>query len=207
MAELILRVKAPHAAFWAYTMGWRRTSLVMPPSTAYGLALNLANEPMESDLPLDIAVGLCRPPQDCRKGTLFQQLHMASQQKGAIDKLGFKQSIQPFRREFLTDYDGVVAVRGDDSVVEQVARGILGEGDSLFAGDSDCFITHLNAVTDVPAYWFVRDPAGRSRWLERLTIRVNRENPTKTIREAFVPTTEPSVIPPEMAWTQPYRTS
>ena len=82
---LFLRIEAPFAAFrWLQAGVYRGTFPVIPPSAAWGLALNLAgietrgplNEPVTSIRPdaphLWIAVGVLRAGQ---RSTLYQQLH------------------------------------------------------------------------------------------------------------------------------------
>src|SRR5215510_5372812 len=85
MGTIWVRVRAPFAAFRGFQAGvYRATSPVMPPSTAYGLLLNLAGIEMRGptdsvtteireDLPkLRIAVGEISPPE---LSTIYQQLH------------------------------------------------------------------------------------------------------------------------------------
>ena len=82
---LFLQLDAPFAAFrWLQAGVYRGTSPVIPPSAAWGLALNLAAietrggldepvTPIRPDAPhLDIAVGIVRSGQ---RSTLYQQLH------------------------------------------------------------------------------------------------------------------------------------
>jgi CRISPR-associated protein Cas5t len=82
---LLLRIRAPFAAFRAFQAGvYRPTMPVMPPSAVYGLLLNLAgiemrgplDEPItriKEGLPaLTLAIGIIKQPG---KGTVLQQLH------------------------------------------------------------------------------------------------------------------------------------
>src|SRR5437660_11474802 len=85
MNPLWLRVRAPFAAFRGFQAGvYRATSPVMPPSTAFGLVLNLAGIEMRKltpgpitlirdDVPkLRIAIGVA---SSAERGSLYQQLH------------------------------------------------------------------------------------------------------------------------------------
>ena len=85
METIWLRVRAPFAAFRRFQAGSYRPSWpVMPPSTAYGLILNLAGIEMRGPLNtvttgirdglprLRIALGLISDPG---RSTLYQQLH------------------------------------------------------------------------------------------------------------------------------------
>src|SRR5262245_48074088 len=85
MDTIFLRVSAPFAAFRSFQAGvYRPTSPVMPPSTAYGLVLNLAGievrgpitgpiTEVRDGLPrLQIAVGVVSPSERC---SIYQQLH------------------------------------------------------------------------------------------------------------------------------------
>jgi CRISPR-associated protein Cas5t len=80
-----LRVRAPFAAFRSFQAGvYRSTSPVMPPSTAYGLVLNIAGIEMRAAsngiatlirpdaLRLRLAIGLVKMAE---KNSLYQQLH------------------------------------------------------------------------------------------------------------------------------------
>jgi CRISPR-associated protein Cas5t len=85
MSQLWLRVQAPFAAFRGFQAGvFRASAPVMPPSTAYGLVLNLAGIEMRDslqcvttlirrDLPkIQIAIGLCSLPE---RASIYQPLH------------------------------------------------------------------------------------------------------------------------------------
>ena len=85
METMWLHVCAPFAAFrWFQAGVYRATHPIMPPSSAYGLLLNLAAIDMRdavagpttlirSDVPLlRIAIGVVTPAERC---SLYQQLH------------------------------------------------------------------------------------------------------------------------------------
>src|SRR5262249_54934102 len=117
MQTMWLRVRAPFAAFRGFQAGsYRATSQVMPPSTAFGLILNLAaiemresiNEPItqiKKDLPrLRIAIGLLTNGQFAasKRESLYQQLHSypvgSSGKEFAERTKGNKYWIVPIRR-------------------------------------------------------------------------------------------------------------
>jgi CRISPR-associated protein Cas5t len=85
METMWVHVRAPFAAFrWFQAGVYRATHPIMPPSSAYGLLLNLAAIDMRdavagpitlirSDTPLlRIAIGIVTPAERC---SLYQQLH------------------------------------------------------------------------------------------------------------------------------------
>src|SRR2546423_1765619 len=154
-----LRIRAPFAAFRGFQAGvYRSTSPVMPPSTAYGLVLNLAGIEMRGATdraitlirpnipPLRLAIGLVNAPE---RNSLYQQLH--GYRVGTDDKTkmmaaltkGAKYQIVPVRREVLVDYEGVIGVQtSDESLRGQVASGLRGELEMQryglpFAGDNN----------------------------------------------------------------------
>ena len=157
MSQLWLRVRAPFAAFRGFQAGvYRASAPVMPPSTAYGLVLNLAGIEMRdvtpnfttlirADIPkLQIAVGMISVPE---RSSLYQQLHsypVGSSGKELKEKTyGAKFWITPVRREILVDYDGIIGVQSDDeSLFDKIKRGLRGELDEPryglpFAGGPD----------------------------------------------------------------------
>src|SRR6185503_3793783 len=122
METMWLHVRAPFAAFRGFQAGvYRATSPVMPPSTAYGLILNLAGFEMrgpmngvtteiKAGLPmLRIAVGVISRPE---LFSLYQQLHSypvgASGKELSARTHGAKFWIVPVRREFLVGYNGMI---------------------------------------------------------------------------------------------------
>ena len=118
-----LHIRAPFAAFRGFQAGvYRSTSPVMPPSTAYGLVLNIAGIEMRaasngattlirSDIPrLRLAIGLIKV---AARNFVYQQLHgyrvgtdKKTKAMAALTK-GGKYQIVPVRREMLVDYEGV----------------------------------------------------------------------------------------------------
>ncbi|XPM53221.1 MAG: type I-MYXAN CRISPR-associated protein Cas5/Cmx5/DevS [Leptolyngbya sp. IPPAS B-1204] len=154
---LWLRIRAPFAAFRGFQAGvYRATAPVMPPSTAFGLMLNLAgiemrdtaNRPttlIRSDLPcLKLAIGsACKalpsgdlaPEIESEICTLYQQLHSypvnpnnPQAKQLAPGTKGAKYWIVPVRREFLVGLDMVLGVQTTDSeLLQRVQQGLRGE--------------------------------------------------------------------------------
>src|SRR5262249_20596362 len=160
------------AAFRGFQAGvYRATSPVMPPSTAYGLILNLAGEEMRGpmnavtteirdSLPrLRIAVGAISTPE---LSTIYQQLH--SYPVGNDDRVkkfraftkGQKFWLIPVRREILVGYDGMIGVQSDESdLLERMRKGLCGELGSPryglpFAGDNSLLIDRIDVLDEPP---------------------------------------------------------
>jgi CRISPR-associated protein Cas5t len=225
METMWLRVRAPFAAFRGFQAGsYRATSPVMPPSTAFGLVLNLAaiemrdslNEPIttiKKELPrLQIAIGIISDTERC---SLYQQLHsypVGSSGKEFADRTkGAKYWIAPIRREFLVGYDGIIGVQAEDiNLFERVNKGLRGElGESRyglpFAGDNNFLFDRIDVV-DEPletTHWYTRiqpDDTPRKGSC-RLTVGIDRTDNSKTTNYLYAPTVESSKYPPGAAWT------
>lgn len=225
METMWLRVRAPFAAFRGFQAGvYRASAPAMPPSTAYGLILNLAGIEMRGlltgvttlirdDLPrLSIAIGLITQPERC---SLYQQLHSypvgASGKELSAKTYGAKFWITPVRREILADYDGMIGLRTDESdLLNQVRRGLRGELETPryglpFAGDNNLLIDRID-VLDEPherTTWYARmlpdDPPRKGSC--RLTVGINRTDNSRTTSLLYAPLADPTVFPPESAWT------
>lgn len=181
---LILRVRAPFAAFRSFVAGsYRPSAPFVTPSAAYGLVLNLAGIDsrfddgqsvmtlMRDDLPSTaIALGMIRGPFSC---SLYQQLHnypitSKDKQAGLSRSKGGKYNVQPVRRELLVGVDAYVAIRDNDDLERQVREG-LADGLALprpdgfprygvpFLGDNNYLIDRIDIV-DRPesARWYCR---------------------------------------------------
>lgn len=177
---LWLRIRAPFAAFRGFQAGvYRATAPVMPPSTAFGLVLNLAgiemrdntNRPttlIRADLPcLRLAIGIpCSeqisgawlPETESEICTLYQQLHSypvgASGKELAARTHGAKYWIVPVRREFLVGLDVVLGIQADTQLLQQIQKGLRGELEQPryglpFAGDNNFLFDRID-VLDVP---------------------------------------------------------
>lgn len=223
MPRLWLRVRAPFAAFRGFQAGvYRASAPVMPPSTAYGLVLNLAGIEMRdptpsvttlirTDLPpLRIAVGLLSTPE---RSTLYQQLHsypVGASGKELKEKThGAKFWITPVRREFLTEYEGMIGVEtADEALLLRVREGLRGELPELryglpFAGDNNLLFDRIDIVGEPPAgtRWYARmrpdDPPRKGSC--RLTVSINRADNSRTTSLLFAPS-EAVSSPPEQAW-------
>lgn len=223
MSRLWLRVRAPFAAFRGFQAGvYRASAPVMPPSTAYGLVLNLAGIEMRAstpgvttliraDLPaLQIAVGIISIPE---RSSLYQQLHsypVGASGKELKEKThGAKFWITPVRRELLVDYDGMIGVRSEDGeLLERVRKGLRSELDSQryglpFAGDNNLLIDRIDVLDEPPpTHWYTRinadDPPRKGSC--RLTVGINRTDNSRTTSFLCAPLVEAHSIPPETAW-------
>jgi CRISPR-associated protein Cas5t len=225
METMWLRVRAPFAAFRGFQAGvYRATSPVMPPSTAYGLILNLAGiemrEPMNGvtteirdGLPkLRIAVGAVSNAERC---SIYQQLH--SYPVGNDDRVkkyraftkGQKFWLIPVRRELLVDYDGMIGVQTENAdLLAQVKKGLHGELDSPryglpFAGDNNLLIDRIDVEAEPPpTRWYARmqldDPPRKGSC--RLTVGINRADNSRTTSLLCAPLAEAQSKPPETAW-------
>lgn len=218
-STLFLAIDAPFAAFrWLQAGVYRGTYPVLPPSAAWGLALNLAGiesrgaldevvTAIRPDAPhLEIAVGSLRTAQ---RSTLYQQLH--GYPVGAAGKElqarahGQKYWIAPARREILVGLRCVVGIRGDDEIIARIPRGLAGtlevERYGLpFAGDNQFMFSRIDVVDDMAARWFVPVRAGETaKESTRLTTNIDRRDASRTKAPMFAPTPLPCVCPAE-AW-------
>lgn len=223
METMWLRMHAPFAAFRGFQAGvYRASAPVIPPSTAYGLVLNLAGIEMRdaapgvttlirADLPaLRIAVGMISEPE---RNTLYQQLHSypvgASGKELSARTHGAKFWITPVRREILSCYDGMIGVQTDNAdLLAQVKRGLRGELDSPryglpFAGDNNLLIDRIDVVDQPPpTRWYARMLPGDSprKGSCRLTIGIHRTDNSRTSTLLCAPLESPQSFPPESAW-------
>ena len=225
METMWLHVCAPFAAFrWFQAGVYRATSPVIPPSSAYGLLLNVAAiemreavaEPItliRSDVPLlRIAIGVVTPAERC---SLYQQLHTYPVgNSGAEFKSrthGAKYWITPVRREVLVGLDCVIGVQSHDmALFDRVRRGLKGELEITryglpFAGDNNFLIDRIDEVATPPAttVWYARmqpdDPPRKGSC--RLTVGIDRADNSKTVSFLYAPVTSSVSEPPDLAWT------
>lgn len=225
MESMWLRVRAPFAAYrWFQAGVYRATSPVMPPSSAYGLVLNLAAIEMREDVggPITlirpdipafrIAIGVVTPGERC---SLYQQLHTYPVgNSGAALKTrthGAKYWIAPVRREVLVGLDCIVGVQSNDTdLFERVRKGLKGELEVNryglpFAGDNNFLIDRIQELTAPPeeTAWYGRmqpDDSPRKGSC-RLTVRIDRADNSKTSGFIFAPMEARSSEPPDLAWT------
>lgn len=224
METMWLRLRAPFAAFRGFQAGvYRASAPVIPPSTAYGLVLNLAGIEMRdsttgvttlirADLPaVRIAVGLISEPE---RNTLYQQLHsypVGASGKELKEKThGAKFWITPVRREILSGYDGMIGVQTEDGdLLMQIKRGLRGELDAPryglpFAGDNNLLIDRIDVVDQPePTRWYTLilpdDPPREGSC--RLTVGIHRTDNSRTSTLLCAPLATPQSLPPEAAWT------
>jgi CRISPR-associated protein Cas5t len=225
MNPLWLRVRAPFAAFRGFQAGvYRATSPIMPPSTAFGLILNLAGIEMRApvagpttlireDVPrLQIAVGIVSPAE---RSSLYQQLHSYpvgnSGKELAAKTHGAKYWIVPVRREFLIGVDAIIGIQSaEDGLFDRIQRGLRGDLDEPryglpFAGDNNFLFDRIDVLEVPPATtrWYARiqpnDPPRKGSC--RLTVGINRADNSKTSSFLYAPAEEASSLPPDTAWT------
>ncbi len=216
---LFLAIDAPFAAFrWLQAGVYRGTYPILPPSAAWGLALNLAGiesrgsldevvTGIRPDAPhLDIAVGSL---QTAQRSTLYQQLHAypvgSSGKELQAHAHGQKYWIAPARRELLVGLHCLVGIRGDDDVLARIPQGLAGKLDVQryglpFAGDNQFMFSRIEVVEGVPARWFVPVHAGEApKESTRLTTNIDRSDASRTEAPMFAPTPVPCECPTE-AW-------
>lgn len=226
---LRLRVKAPFAAFRTIGAGsFRPTAPFMTPSAAYGLLLNVAA--IESRLddgrsvmtvtrtelpPADIALGALQVPQ---VQTLFQQLHNypvgATGKERAAAAHGNKHNIQPIRREFLSNLDAYVCLRGNGWLEERVRSGLVAGASYApdgaqrygvpFLGDNSFLLSVLREESDPqPAHWYqvvAGDAALGRQDICRLTVWIDRQDMSRTQSLLFSRRDERQLEIPPTAW-------
>jgi CRISPR-associated protein Cas5t len=216
---LFLRLDAPFSAFrWLQAGVYRGTFPIMPPSAAWGFALNLAGiesrgtldevvTPIRPDAPhLDVAVGVVREGQ---RSTLYQQLHSYpvgnSGKELQARTHGAKYWIGPAKRELLVGLCWIVGVRGDSGIVNRIPEGLKGHLEGVryglpFAGDNQFLFSRIDVV-DAPAdvRWFVPMNAGEMpKGSTRLTTNIDRNDASGTEAPLFEPTAPGPC--PETAW-------
>lgn len=225
MNPLWLRVRAPFAAFRGFQAGvYRATSPVIPPSTAYGLVLNLAGIEMRAassgpttlirgDAPkLQIAIGVISAGE---RGSLYQQLHsypVGNSGKALAAKThGAKYWIVPVRRELLVGFDGIIGLQSaEGDLYQRIQLGLRGELEEPryglpFAGDNNFLFDRIEVVAEPPeaTHWYARvqpdDPPRRGSC--RLTVGIDRADNSKTTSFLFAPTERRCPAPPDLAWT------
>ncbi len=218
-STLFLAIDAPFAAFrWLQAGVYRGTYPVLPPSAAWGLALNLAG--IESRGPLDAVVTSIRPDAphleiavgtllSAQRSTLYQQLHGypvgASGKELQAHAHGQKYWIAPARREMLVGLRCLVGVRGDAEIVARIPLGLAGALDVAryglpFAGDNQFMFNRIDVVDDTTARWFIPvQPGGAPKESTPLTTNIDRGDASRTRAPMFAPTPLPCTCPAE-AW-------
>lgn len=222
---LWLRIQAPFAGFrWMQAGVYRATSPVIPPTTAWGLILNLAHietrdpRPGPTTLirpdapPLRLAMGTLREPE---VGVLYQQLHsypVGNSGKELAERThGAKYWIAPVKREILVGFDCIIGVESEDTdLLGRVRRGLAGALDTPryglpFAGDNNFLIDRIDCLDTPPeARWYVVMEAGAppQRGSCRLTVGIDRADSSRTTSLLFAPTPTPCAPPPAGAWVQ-----
>ncbi len=226
MARIFLRVQAPFAAFrWMQAGVYRATSLVIPPSAAWGFVLNLAGVETRAmgdgvttlvrpDAPaLRLAVGSLKGPEP-EVATLYQQLHAypvgASGKELKARSHGAKYWIAPARRELLVGLDAVIGVESDDvKLLQRVRDGLEGRSPERrygvpFAGDNNLMVDRVEVGDAAPtAWWYERMEPGAipRRGSCRLTVGIDRDDSSRTTSAVYAPVASMTDEPPTDAWT------
>lgn len=219
---LFLQFDAPFAAFrWLQAGVYRGTFPVMPPSAAWGFALNLAgvetrgdlNEVVTSIRPdaprLDIAVGIVHQGG---RSTLYQQLHgypVGNSGKELQARVhGQKYWIAPAKREILVGLVCVIGIRGAAAIIDRIPQGLAGSLDIEryglpFAGDNQFLFSRIDVVdADDSARWFVPvGPGETPKESSRLTTVIDRSDASRTKAPLFAPTPTACRCPAE-AWVE-----
>lgn len=223
---LLLRLDAPFGAFRTFTAGsFRPTASFITPSAAYGLLLNVAGIEMRYDdgkavttlirskgLP-QVELALAARGELPKQQSMYQQLHNypvgASGKEHKEAAKGNKYNITPARRSFLSAIHAYIGLRGDDSLEEQVMKGISGEALRTyglpFLGNNSFLPDRLEVVDKPePARWYERvdeaDEEGGRQDVTRLTITIDRASMDNSSSALFAPKKEPTIEIPEKAW-------
>jgi CRISPR-associated protein Cas5t len=184
-----LRIQARFASFRNFQAGvYRASAPVIPPSTAYGLLMNIAGidvrdygdavtTQIQQDIPeIEVAIGLVTPvsietgmPQFPELATLYQQLHSYPVGKSGDtpDKplkaraKGAKYWIVPVRRELIVGFDGIIGLRSEDSVLfQQIDDGLVGRHSKPRYGLP--FLGDNNYLID--RIEWLEEPPGETSW-------------------------------------------
>jgi CRISPR-associated protein Cas5t len=200
---------------------YRGTYPIIPPSAAWGFALNLAGIETRGSLdevvtpispaapPLDIAVGVVRPAQ---RATVYQQLHGypvgSSGKELQARARGQKYWIAPAKRELLVGLCCVIGVRGASTIIERIPLGLAGTLPTPryglpFAGDNQFLFNRIEVVPPPQGVrWFVPVAAGETpKESTRLTTVIDRGDSSRTRAPLFAPMLAPGPCPGE-AWTR-----
>ncbi|HNZ49431.1 MAG TPA: CRISPR-associated protein Cas5 [Candidatus Hydrogenedentes bacterium] len=223
-----LYVEAPFAVFRIFTAGYfRPTARFMPPSSAYGLLLNIAGIEMrwddgKSEMTLIRSSGLpgCRlalgTPAAPEVRVLYQQLHnypVGAHRKENADRCkGSKYNIKPVKRELLCDLKAYILVDGEESFEAAIRDGLSGKVKKRyglpFLGDNN-FLPNRLDLTSPPEEirWWERldEDAGTEDGTvtTRMTQCIHRSDMTQT-RSALYILGKPRADVPERAWTEMY---
>lgn len=226
---IYLYLRAPFAVFRTFTSGsFRPTAGFITPSAAYGLLLNVASIEMrnydEDSLMTVIEKGLPPvklslaalewPPLPTRQ-SLFQQLHNypVGEDPGkehARNAKASKYNITPVRREILSGFKAYIGVDCNPELESQISDGLLGKRSRQyglpFLGDNNFLIDRLEPVKQPqPAYWFEKVKEGEDGIREhvmRLTVTIDRTDPSKTQSALFAPCREKREVPSPDSWVE-----
>jgi len=227
---LCLYLEAPFAAFRTFTAGsFRPTAAFITYSAAYGFLLNIAGIEMRKESPIlpmtiienglptfSLALGARSLPST---NSILQQLHnypvgTTGKERAFLTK-GTKYNIQPVTRSFLSDIKAYVCIKNNPEFESQVLRGLTAEIKRTyglpFLGDNSFLISKIKPVKLLEsAYWLIKIPDKLEENLPtgamRLTVKIDREDMSRTQSALFAPAHEPSITIPEMipedAWVE-----
>jgi CRISPR-associated protein Cas5t len=178
---------------------------------------------IRADLPsLQIAIGIpsrqsnsgmWEPETETEISTLYQQLHsypVGNSGKELKEKThGAKYWITPVRRELLVGLDMMLGVKADRDILERAKLGLHGQLNEdryglPFAGDNSFLFDRIDILSEpLISRWYVQmspdDPPMRNSY--RLTVGIDRTDNSKTTSFLYAPVEEPTVDPPNSAWT------
>jgi CRISPR-associated protein Cas5t len=119
------------------------------------------------------------------------------------DYQGRKWSIGIVKREYLTNYHGVIGVRGDKFLIEKIKHGIDECFGSIpFAGDRNLMFSKIS-INNPEANWLSTKKIQNCKSLE-LSTKIDRVNSHRTVREIFYIDDKKSNKPSEFSWVNPY---
>ena len=224
METLWLHVRAPFACFSSLRAGtYRDTMPVMPPSTAYGLILNLAGiemrgnlknsiTPIRSDLPtIKLAFGRVAGTTS-EISVLLQNMHSYPiGQTGKERKAkahGNKYWIEPTYREIIVDLNMILGIQADSELISRIRQGLNGEDNRPcygfpFAGDNNFLFDRIDCLDKpLPTHWFVK--VNSNLELEpgavNLTVEIDRNKPNQTKSLLFSATKNAMTFLPDSEW-------
>ncbi|HVA51261.1 MAG TPA: type I-MYXAN CRISPR-associated protein Cas5/Cmx5/DevS [Pirellulales bacterium] len=187
-------------------------SLTRPGLPAMEIAVGVPEYMLRGRTKVPIAVDVLFP----RVQTVFQQLHNypvgTSGAARAESTKGNKYNIAPVRREYLSGFRAVIALRADDDLTHRVVRGIAGDFSERrygvpFIGDNAFLIDRIETLPEPgPVRWYERviaDPGSGPRGrTTRLTTLIDRADLSRTASALYAPQSEACIgEPPQLAWT------
>lgn len=219
-----IRFKAPFASFrWMQAGSYRATSVVIPPSTAYGLICNLGGIETKLEAPSRPGVLQMQPKMELMIGSLrdpnvaaiYHQAHhylVGNAGKHLAERChGSKYWIAPTTMEHVVGFECVVGVRMKDTdgpIFTRIARGIRGQLEDVErygipnAGSSNYFFEEISLLQHpVPAVYYTALRKGEipAPGTIQLSVLVDHKDSSKTTNQMFSPSS-PNSMPPSSGW-------